>query len=56
MNWKKKNDFKFKKNSKSKNINKRLLDLKIKFFIKKKFGYKEALLKENNKYGEWIIK
>ena len=55
MNWESVNTYKIK--TENKPINKRLLDLKIKFFIKKKFENKNSkLLIKNNKYGTWIIK
>ena len=55
MNWESINICKIK--TETKPINKRLLDLKIKFFIKKKFQTKDSkILLKNNKYGSWVIK
>lgn len=55
MNWEILNTHKIKAENKS--LDRRVLDLKLKFFIKKKFETKDnkSIIK-NNKYGTWIIK
>ena len=55
MNWEILKKRKIKTENKS--LDRRALDLKLKFFIKKKFEKKDnkSIIK-NNKYGTWIIK
>ena len=55
MDWKSINTHKVKIENKP--INKRYLDLKLKYFIKKKFQHtNNKLVIKNNKYGSWVIK
>ena len=55
MNWESLNTRKIQ--TEIKPINNRILDIKIKYFIKKKFEKQDnKIIIKNNKYGSWVIR